>query len=146
MKQMKQFCIRVDQKTAEKIEQRAEEKVLKLSEYLRRLIELGLRIEQMSEKKENPDSDEPFADLGSSKLLWEKERLYEDLSGTGKVKTFNDSGFDFLISAKEKEKEEKIKTKLNNKLCEAAHYGDAKLKQVQSCIVSNSPRIAVKNG
>lgn len=72
---MKQLCIRLDEKTFDKVRKRADEKALKLSEYIRRLVELGLRIEEMSEKKSTKDNgdNEQFSDLGSSKFLWEKE-------------------------------------------------------------------------
>ena len=72
---MKRLCVRLDEKTTNKIQDRANEKALSLSEYIRRLVELGLRIEEMSEKKSDADdqSNEAFSDLGSSKILWEKE-------------------------------------------------------------------------
>ncbi len=72
---MKQLCIRLDEKTTNKIQERANEKALSPSEYIRRLVELGLRIEEMSEKKNegNDQNIEAFSDLGSSKMLWEKE-------------------------------------------------------------------------
>lgn len=72
---MKQLCIRLDQKTYEKIKNHAHDKALKLSEYVRRLVELGLRIEMMSEEKaaKNNDSEAHFSELGDSKILWEKE-------------------------------------------------------------------------
>lgn len=72
---MKQLCIRLDQKTYEKTKCRADDKALPIAQYIRRLVELGLRIEEMSEKKGegNDQNNELFSDLGSSKMLWEKE-------------------------------------------------------------------------
>ena len=45
---MKQLCIRLDERTADKIKHRAHEKAINLSEYIRRLVEMGLGIEEMS--------------------------------------------------------------------------------------------------
>lgn len=72
---MKQFCIRLDEKTFNTLQQKAQDKALKLSEYIRRLVELGLRIEEMSEKKSGKNNGDSalLSDLGSSKSLWEKE-------------------------------------------------------------------------
>lgn len=72
---MKQFCIRLDDKTYEAIMKKSKDKALKPSEYIRRLVDIGLRIESMSEEKlsKNGDNENRFLDLGDSKILWEKE-------------------------------------------------------------------------
>lgn len=41
-----------------KLEKRADQKKLKLAQYIRQLVELGLRIEEMSEQKEGDKTDQ----------------------------------------------------------------------------------------
>jgi hypothetical protein len=61
---MNQIPVRIDKKTEEKLRAQAKEKDMKLSQYIRHLIEIGLRIEEMSKQQEqdkphqNPILDE----------------------------------------------------------------------------------------
>lgn len=70
---MKQLCIRFDEKTFETLGKNSENKALKLSEYVRRLVEIGLRVEQASSalSTENDKELNAIDELGEIKLLWE---------------------------------------------------------------------------
>lgn len=70
---MKQLCVRFDEKTFQILQKNADEKALKIAEYIRRLIDVGLRLETISASKseENNGEENKISELGEVKKLWE---------------------------------------------------------------------------
>ena len=71
---MNQISVKFDKKTEAVLRQKAQEKEMRLSEYLRRLIEIGLRVEEASSSKSSEDklNYPKISELGELLKLWEK--------------------------------------------------------------------------
>jgi hypothetical protein len=81
---MKQICITFDDELQEKLRRNAKEKNTKLGQYIRNLVDLGLRVEEMSaQKKAEGDKPDPlteefalFKKLLQKNLVSSYEMLY----------------------------------------------------------------------
>lgn len=80
---MKQIPIGFDKKTEEKLRKNSKERDIKLAQYVRSLVEIGLRVEEMSEQKANKQNakDELLDELIFHKKLLQKGLVsnYESL-------------------------------------------------------------------
>jgi hypothetical protein len=80
---MNQIPVRIDKKTEEKLRTQAKEREMKLSQYIRHLIEIGLKIEEMSKQQEqNKSNHNPILDELQLHKKWFQKSLqssYETL-------------------------------------------------------------------
>ena len=67
---MKQLCIRFNKKTLEKMAQNAQKNVLSLSEYVRRLVEIGLKVEAVTAKNSEKSFEKQIKELWQKDLSW----------------------------------------------------------------------------
>lgn len=72
---MKQICITFDDELQEKLRRNAKDKNMKLGQYIRNLVDLGLRVEEMSaQKKTGDDKPDPLiSELDLFKNLLQKD-------------------------------------------------------------------------
>lgn len=73
---MKQLCIRFDEKTFDDLSDNAQKKALTLSEYVRRLVEIGLRVEMVASKNSGKTSEDETKELWQKELSWTLETRF----------------------------------------------------------------------
>ncbi len=73
---MKQISIGFDKRTEEKLRKNAKERDLKLAHYVRSLVDIGLRVEEMSEQKSAKKNDEGVL---LDELMFHKKLLQKGL-------------------------------------------------------------------
>lgn len=72
---MKQIPIAFDKQTEEKLRNNAKIKELKLAQYIRQLVDIGLRVEEIAEKKESEGNKEEHTEM--EKLLETQQTLIQ---------------------------------------------------------------------